>query len=816
MIRLARWLVYRLGPMTLLLLLSLLAALGSVAAGLADSVRGLEAGLLVPVAVVALLVGWGLAKSPLPGWLAALVAFGLGVEAIFLRIGRFGALILMLGQRLSWLTWGIWRWRWDGPPDLQPLLLVVGALASNILTLLSHLYNWGLALAGGESPSDLVAVAIVWSLALWMVGAWAGWWVRRRSHPLQALTPAGVLLGATLFYRWGKAAYLLPVLGTALLLMVLTSQSARQRRWEAAGVDFPSDVEQEVALIGAGLALVLVMLGMIVPSVSWQQVSQWAARLVGERPASELRPVAGHLPQPGANVSGPGAVFGDASLRGPGLPRQHLLGSGPELSERVVMLIYPQGQNRLSDGTNTASLGESEPGYYWRSLTYDRYTGRGWVTGSTDTLTYQAGQPAWSLPPTSVSSVAQFTRIVRQSVQVVGDPDGLLYTAGPLLTANYDYSVAWRLRPGEGDLYGGDPFGATIEGTEGGESYQVDASVLRVGEAQLRAAGDDYPEWIRTRYLALPDEVPARVLALARDLTATQPTPYDRALAIQAYLRGYPYSLDLPQPPGDHDIVDYFLFDLQQGYCDYYATAMAVLARAAGLPARLVIGYATGTYDVANERYVVTEADAHSWVELYFPKLGWVEFEPTAARALIGRPADVPPASPSELAAPEPMITAHASLVGWWWLVFPGVISMLGLGVVIWGAIDGWRLRRLSPRVAVTVLYARLYRQGSRLTAMAQPGHTPYEFTASLAAYLAARTEGKRRAAGLTPATQEARWLADLYVRSCYARHSPDATELSRAVRLWRRLRHRLWLASAGDLVARLGPRRDNSNRWIG
>jgi transglutaminase-like putative cysteine protease len=812
MIRLARWLVYRLGPMTLLLLLLLLAALGSVAAGLVDSVRGLEVGLLWPVAILALFVGWGLAKAPLPGWLAAWMAFGLGVEAIFLRIGRLGALILALAHRLLGLAWGIWRWRWDGPPDLQPLWLALSDLTNNILTLLSHVYQWGLALAAAESSFDLVAVAILWSLGLWAVAAWAGWSVRRHSHPLRALTPAGALLGATLFYRWGNAAYMLPLLGVTLLLMVLMSHSGRQRRWEAAGVDFPFDVGQEVILSGAGLALVLVMLAMIVPSVSLQQVSQWVGRLVGERPAGELRPAAANLPQPGANTSGPGALFREASVRSPSLPRQHLLGSGPDLSERVVMMIYPESQNRPPDEPSRASLGEAWSPYYWRSLTYDRYTGRGWLTGSTEALAYPAGQPAWSLPATSGSSVAGYTRIVRHRVQVVGDLEGLLYTAGPLLTANHDYSVAWRLRPGQGDLYNGDALGAMIEGAERNAGYQVDSLVLRVGEAQLRAAGDNYPGWVRQRYLALPDEVPARVLGLARDLTATQPTPYDRSLAIEMYLRGFPYSLDLPQPTGDRDIVDYFLFDLRQGYCDYYATAMVVLARAAGLPARLVIGYASGTYDAANHRYVVTEADAHSWVEIYFPKLGWVEFEPTAARPLMGHPADVPPAPPSELDALEPMSVAHSRLAIWWWLVFPGAISLLGLGSATWAAIDTWRLRRLAPRRAVTILYARLYRQGSRLSVRARPGHTPYEFTASLAGYLALRMQGRHWAVALTPAIQEARWLADLYVRTCYARHFPDAAELSRAVRVWRRLRRRLWLASLSGLVAKPGRRGDESH----
>ena len=144
-----------------------------------------------------------------------------------------------------------------------------------------------------------------------------------------------------------------------------------------------------------------------------------------------------------------------------------------------------------------------------------------------------------------------------------------------------------------------------------------------------------YPAWVRKQFLALPDSVPERVLALARDLTASEPTAYDRALAIQNYLREYPYTLEISAPPAGRDVTDYFLFDLKKGYCDYYATSMVVLARAAGLPARLVAGYANGSYDFENAQYVVTENYAHSWVEIYFANIGWVEFEPTASQPAI-------------------------------------------------------------------------------------------------------------------------------------------------------------------------------------
>ena len=141
-----------------------------------------------------------------------------------------------------------------------------------------------------------------------------------------------------------------------------------------------------------------------------------------------------------------------------------------------------------------------------------------------------------------------------------------------------------------------------------------------------------------TKFLTLPDSVPERVLTLARELTANALTPYDRAQAIETYLRtSYPYTLDVPAPPPGRDVADFFLFELEKGYCDYYATAMVVLARAAGLPARFVSGYASGTYDSSNAQYIVTEANAHSWVEIFFTDIGWVEFEPTAGLPAIDR-----------------------------------------------------------------------------------------------------------------------------------------------------------------------------------
>ena len=211
------------------------------------------------------------------------------------------------------------------------------------------------------------------------------------------------------------------------------------------------------------------------------------------------------------------------------------------------------------------------------------------------------------------------------------DASERLYWAGTLVSADVPFKAAWIHKAKDNSLLDTDMLAAlaTVK------SYQAESLLLNVSAQDLRNSPSVYPDWVRKQFLALPDSVPERVLALARDLTASEPTAYDRALAIQNYLREFPYTLDISAPPAGRDVADYFLFDLKQGYCDYYATSMVVLARAAGLPARLVVGYANGAYDLERAQYIVTENYAHSWVEIYFADIGWVEFEPTASQPVI-------------------------------------------------------------------------------------------------------------------------------------------------------------------------------------
>ena len=655
----------------------------------------------------------------------------------------------------------LWRWPLAGPPELAPLDLAAAEVGLALNQLLSRLSLWLAALLRGESHYDLLVITAAWALAVAGAAAWAGWGMRRLRQPLLAVLPAGALLGTTLAYTLRPVGAFLPLVGATILLVGLAAQQSREQRWQAARCDYATDIRFEVGLAVGITALVLVVIASIIPNLAITGIARRVQEFFDVRAMNEslgLRPGtrAAALPQ---------------TLRAPGLPRQHLLGSGPELSERLVM--------RIKTGEPPPETGVTEPTqitpHYWRSLTYDIYTGHGWTTSEAKPLSYRAGEAARA-------AAGPGRRLAQQEVERIDPAPGLLYAAGELARADMAYTVYWRAED--------DALAATIDGS----TYRAGSLIPVVSAAELRAAGTDYPGWLRARYLALPPELPERVQTLAHQLAAPAATPYDQAKAIEAYLRAFPYSLEVAEPPPGRDVVDYFLFDLQQGYCDYYATAMVVLARAAGLPARLAVGYIGGRYQAGSGQYVVSEAEAHSWPELYFPEYGWINFEPTGGRPALERPAvaETPPPAPPLLGQGGKEASRPAGMIWPALLAGIGLALLAGLGGQAW---DTWRLRRAAPAATITMLYRRLYRHGPRLAVFPQPGDTPYEFAAALNRRLAELAAAGRWPDFLAAGAAEIDRLARLYVQACFSAHPPDRAGQAQAIHTWQRLRRRLWLA---------------------
>ena len=166
------------------------------------------------------------------------------------------------------------------------------------------------------------------------------------------------------------------------------------------------------------------------------------------------------------------------------------------------------------------------------------------------------------------------------------------------------------------------------------KSYTVSSLIPKIDKNTFLNAGNNLiNKTDMDNYLKIPAEMPDRVYELTYKITDKYNNSYMKASAIENYLKkNYPYSLKTSDLPVGRDFVDYFLFEEKKGYCTYYATAMAVMARIAGIPSRYVEGYAVSSLKDKSSYTMVYESDAHAWVELYFKGIGWVTFDPTPGR----------------------------------------------------------------------------------------------------------------------------------------------------------------------------------------
>jgi hypothetical protein len=159
--------------------------------------------------------------------------------------------------------------------------------------------------------------------------------------------------------------------------------------------------------------------------------------------------------------------------------------------------------------------------------------------------------------------------------------------------------------------------------------YQAESLLPIVQPNVARAASTDYSDQMRATYLQLPRSLDPRIPELARRITRTENNPYDRAAALEYYLRrNFAYTLNLTGRAGQ-DPLAHFLFESRAGHCEYFASAMAVMLRTLGIPSREVNGFLPGEFNDVGGDYIVRASDAHSWVEAYFPGSGWITFDPT-------------------------------------------------------------------------------------------------------------------------------------------------------------------------------------------
>jgi len=756
----------------------LLAAVACLAFALGEVIRGITWSLLIPVALLSSGSGWGLAKSrlnPIQAW-ASLTALGLPavfiyVTGLILPIGRLMISILsLIPQAVLWLQE---RVRIDTGILISTWIDVTHHLAS----VLSRFWTWWIALYTGTHLVDPLIVGLVWCLLLWLIGGWAGWQLRRNRQALIAFVPSGVVLAITLDYTRGEISFVVVYLAILLILMGLTKNESRHIQWQQRKIDYSESIKIDTLIMVGLLTIFLTLLAAGAPSISWYEFmgKLRSSNQTGEEQIAES-----------LGLKTPVNVAVSAIYRSDGLPRSHLLDMPPELSQEIVITV---STGELPPIPETV-MGIQPNRYYWRAITYDVYSGAGWSSSPAQDVLLSSNTPLLTLPQTYRPLIQHVKRNLEQN--------GKVYWTGILAQADVDIKIAWRTKSpnNPNPTHNGDMLGALTESNK----FTVISYIPQFNVSELRAAGSDYPTEIIKRYLQLPDSTPERVLSLAQKLTQAAPTPYDRAAAIETYLRTFPYTLEIEPPPPGRDVVDYFLFTTQKGYCDYYATAMVVLARAVGLPARIVVGYASGDYYAPSAEYLVRQEDAHSWVEIYFSGIGWVEFEPTASQPAIERSGDEgastqPPSLPGGLSVTSWLKLQWITLIS----SLRGQLVLTGIGIFLlilfWKVIEIGVLYLFTPQKAVALIYSRMEKGSMRLLPNLQIGYTPYQLQLALIDRFRIEKRSFLRNALLRVET-DIEHITNLFIAQVFSQHPPTKKQVNTGIRSWIRVRWRLWIAA--------------------
>jgi transglutaminase-like putative cysteine protease len=661
------------------------------------------------------------------------------------------------------------------------VLAVVGKLAGPVLgwtggvsVVAYHFDAWLGAALSGQSSTDNVTFVLLATLLGWWMGYASAWMVFGAHEVWQALLLSGTTM---LLVAYGSPPEIAPFfvlyILCGLLLAIRLYVFTQEQYWMWHHARYDRDISLTFLRDGGVFVLTIVLAVWIVPLLS---------------PSSALSDLWAHFEGPWRTLGDewnrlfPGVLGYNRGYENVPFGERLALGGAIDLGDDIVMWVDTQGSR------------------YWEGATYDLYDGASWTSSDSEDVVVPANR---DLPSAGQYELRQITE---QTVLPSRPGVSQVFCAGQAVSVNVPVEVSFDFLDGGGDE-GRDPWSApasvslmkTRVAVNVGKPYRVFSSVSIADVESLRQAGSVYPEWVSRRYLQLPVSVTERVENLARQIVSTCENPYDQAVAIQDYLRRtIRYREDIPAPPRSQDAVDYLLFESREGYCNYYASAMVVLARAAGIPARLAAGYVGGEPDEQAGRWVVRARDSHAWVEIYFPRYGWVEFEPTASEEPILRPES----GEEEGSVREGVSVASRAgrdLDRFW--DDPGVGALPAVAAVIQrpssakavmlGAIAVtvivaasavWLIsrRRLSGASRVSRTYGRMCFYGRLMGARAEPWHTPHEYAAVLAKSVPAGAQLVER-------------IADFYVQDRFARCGVGVKEEQEVEAAWKALRPIVW-----------------------
>ncbi|HPH97789.1 MAG TPA: transglutaminaseTgpA domain-containing protein [Anaerolineaceae bacterium] len=505
--------------------------------------------------------------------------------------------------------------------------LTVG-LMSSYYAVFNICWIWGAAVIGGEQWSERMINLVqrvgnglflfindrslpdpffalfVLSFLLWMISFLAGYYLTRHAAPWKVILPSLLVMLVIDFFDpsrplspWFTGGYLL----LALLLLGRITYLRYRGEWESRNAFIAPETGWDFGRTAATLAALFIIIIWNIPPI------QSKAEPLNEFWDTALRPFQNVSDRFSDMFSSFQGKMTSEDSYGVTMP----LGDGASLNDELIFTVTAnQSQTIITR-------------FYWRARSYDTYDGGDWSSTVPEKQEYNASGFPFKLPDWTGRQDRTFTFTVRKG------PVRTLYTSGMAMSASRGGEAAYyTLSDGSGDLLSMTASAALYTG----DSYQVRASLSAPTVKQLRDSGNRYTEAISRQYLTVPPDIQPALKELAESIVKDLPdNPYDRTLAVTNYLREniqYAESFTVERPV-NVDPVIWFLFDVKQGYCNYYATAEVLLLRTLGIPARIAVGYAPGDYDKGT--YVVRQRHAHAWPEIYFNGVGWVEFEPTVS-----------------------------------------------------------------------------------------------------------------------------------------------------------------------------------------
>ncbi|HEX5368538.1 MAG TPA: transglutaminase domain-containing protein [Dehalococcoidia bacterium] len=473
-----------------------------------------------------------------------------------------------------------------------------GKFYDRVWDIADRLWVWGHALVNGGISNDNLPFVVLVVASTYIAAYLAAWSVFRWNNAWLAVVPGGLALLTNISYLPGQRSIpLLIYLFCSILLVARMNLLRRVQQWKATNTRYPDFISLHVLNVTVWVGLGLLGLAWLMP--------------VGHG-SSTFNSIWVELTSPiAAPMHDLGRVFSAVdSKKGTTV---HQFGS----------VLPLQGGITLGNG-DVMKVTTSEPGFL-RAQSYDVYTPQGWLVGSKSQIT-NGTWPALK----AMASADEVTKELRHAVSIevtTSSKVGVIFSEGQPLDVNIATRVVFGAVPG--DVASIRPESHLDQGAQ----YRVDGSVSSASENNLRSAPTTYPQGIEP-YLQLPAGLPPTIAAKANEVTAGATNPYDIASKIEEYLRTFPIDMKIPAAPPKEDSVAYFLFDAKRGYFDYHASAMVVMLRTLGIPARLAVGYVVKPEDrsPSSSSYTITEQDAFAWPEVYFPGLGWIEFNPTPSQ----------------------------------------------------------------------------------------------------------------------------------------------------------------------------------------